>query len=38
MGKHKTDKLSQAMNDKHNKAGQAPQASKVGSTQKNQYR
>ena len=38
MGKHKTDKMSKAMPAKHNKAGLAPQAPKVGSTQKNTYR
>jgi hypothetical protein len=38
MGKHKSDKLSQTSNAAHNKAGQAPQVPKVGSTQKNTYR
>lgn len=38
MGKHKTDKVSQVMPAKHNKAGNAPQAPKVGSEQRNQYR
>jgi hypothetical protein len=38
MNKHKTDRVSQTMQAKHNKAGDAPQAPKVGSTQKNTYR
>lgn len=38
MNKHISDKLSQIRLDTHNKAGQAPQAPKVGSTQRNQYR
>jgi hypothetical protein len=38
MGKHKSDKLSQTSNVEHNKAGNAPQVPKVGSTQKNTYR
>jgi hypothetical protein len=38
MNKHKTDKVSQKLNDLHNKAGLTPHAPKVGSNQKNQYR
>lgn len=38
MSKHKADKLSKIQADLQNKAGNAPQAPKVGSTQKNQYR
>jgi hypothetical protein len=38
MSKHKSDKVSQTFNAEHNKAGQAPQVPKVGSTQKNTYR
>jgi hypothetical protein len=38
MAKHKTDKKSKDMNIKSNKAGQAPQAPKIGSTAQNQYR
>lgn len=38
MGKHKTDQKSQIFAKQHNKAGLAPQAPKVGSTQKNMYK
>lgn len=38
MGKHKKDQVSQQFDKKQNKAGQAPQVPKVGSTQQNQYR
>lgn len=38
MNKHKTDRVSQKLNDRQNKAGLSPQTPNVGSTQKNQYR
>lgn len=38
MGKHKADKKSQTFGKQHNKAGQIPQAPKVGSNEQNQYR
>ncbi len=38
MGKHHADKYSQTKASQQNQAGAAPQAPKVGSEQRNQYR
>jgi hypothetical protein len=38
MSKHKVDKYSRINQRVHNKAGNAPQAPKVGSTSQNQYK